>query len=221
MDLDDSGLKQLQQATRLRVNLESEAVREIARQPERLPLVRKKLEPFISRFKAFIAKRDYEAFNQADYALHYSIVELAQNPLLLELWQVVWETHAGLHRDRIETLWPDLRVVVNEHVYLIETVCSGDATASLEALQSHLEALLFRFKDELTTPPGDDIIGSVCAWLAYHLHQTFTLQEVAARVAFVSPVHLSRLFCQRHGVGFNAFVRRLKMDKAMHLLKHS
>lgn len=217
----DQEQKQLKETTRVRVLLESEAVAEIARHPDRLPEVRKKLTPFIPQVKAFISIRDYAAFHQADHCLHRNLIELAGNPLLLKLWDTVWEAHATLHRDRIEMFWPDLRVVVNEHVYLIETVCSGDATAALEALRSHLEAIIYRVKECHAMPPSGDLLEGTCAWLACHMHQSISLQEVARKVAFVSPGHLSRMFRQRYGMGFNAFVRRLKMDKAEHLLKHS
>lgn len=219
--MQEGTIKSLQKATRLRVLLELEAVAAVGNSPDRLPAARDRLTPLIAEFRVFTTSRDYAAFNQVDYRLHHTLVELAQDPLLLQLWEIAWEAQAALHRDQIASLWPDLRVVANEHVHLIQTICSGDVVATTEALRSHLEALLFRVLETQPAPPEGDTLERVCAWLSCNLHQTIRLHKVAQKVAYTSPGHLSRLFRQRYGVSFNAFVRQLRMDKAVHLLKES
>lgn len=214
-------LEKLEETSRLRVLLESHAVEEIARRPDRLDEVRTRMSPFIPRFKALVAQRDYAGFTKADYLLHRTLIELACNPLLLTLWERVWSDHALAHRDHLETYWPDMRVLADEHVYLIQTVCSGDATATLDALRSHLEGLLFRVKNTHATPGDRAVLERVCAYLSCHMHHRLSLEQIAREVAFVSPGHLSRLFRQRYGIGFQAYTHQLRMEKAATLLGHS
>lgn len=40
------------------------------------------------------------------------------------------------------------------------------------------------------------------------------LSEVAARIAFTSPGNLSRLFRRHHGLGFQAYLQKLRLEKA-------
>jgi transcriptional regulator GlxA family with amidase domain len=70
-----------------------------------------------------------------------------------------------------------------------------------------------------TTEPEGDPLQRATAHLAFRLHCPLKLTQVASKIAFTSPGNLSRLFRQQHGLSFQAYLQRLRLEKAAELLR--
>ena len=55
--------------------------------------------------------------------------------------------------------------------------------------------------------------------LAFRLHCPLKLTEVARKIAFTSVGNLSRLFRQHRGLSFQAYLQKLRLEKAAELLR--
>jgi len=178
------------------------------------------LRVVLERLDKAVRRRDYAAFRTADHDLHRGIVRLAAVPGLLEAWEEVWERQSGFHRRTFDECFPDARFLIEEHANLVETVLQGDPAAAEDAARSHVEAVWYRIAE----PPADscgaaDALQRAAAHLAFSLARPLRLEEVAAKVAFTSAGNLSRLFRQRYGMGFQAYLQKLRMEKAAELLR--
>lgn len=215
----DSALRKLMA---LRTHLEIFAAREsIARD---LPGARMRaaLDPALERMREAIQRRDSAAFFEADRVLHGTMIELAEVPLLMELWERVWTALSEFHRTSLSEHWPDLRILLAEHEYLVSAVSSGDAGAAEDGIRHHLEAIWFRLAEQRGEILQEtDPLQRAAAYLAFHYHRAISLRELAARIAFTSSGHLSRLFREHYGLSFQAYLQRMRLEKAAELLRQT
>lgn len=211
---------ELRRLSELRAMLEGFAARHAAshatpeaRQPELLRAI-------LRRLNRAVRQRDYPAFRAADEELHATVVAAADVPRLLEVWRVVWGGLQGFHQKGFEECFPDVRILIEEHEHLVETVAQGDPAAAEDAARSHVEAVWFRLAEqqhraEATTA---DPLQRAASHLAFRMHCPLRLSAIAKSVAFTSPGNLSRLFRQRYGMSFQAYLQQLRMEKAADLL---
>jgi AraC-like DNA-binding protein len=212
----------LRKLTELRAELEVFAVRQIimSRRPGcALPA---EFAPVIARMQSAARHADYATFHQEDFSLHRRIMELAGVPHLVEIWRILWTALAHFHEKSLTEHWPDLRALIYEHEYLVAAICSMDATSAEDGIRAHLGAIWFR----IAALRGDflreqDPLQRATAFLAFHLHREIRLASLAREIAFTSPGHLSKLFRDRYGCGFQAYLQNLRLDKAASLLAQS
>ena len=106
----------------------------------------------------------------------------------------------------------------------MEAIALGDPAAAEDAARSHVDAVWFRVAERSPAdadPHGDqnsDPLRRATSYLAFHLHTPVKLTEVATKVAFTSAGNLSRLFRQYYGLGFQAYLQKLRLEKAAELL---
>lgn len=169
-----------------------------------------------------VQRGDGHRLAEADEALHLAIIDLAVVPALREVWSTVWNALRTFHDASLRDHWPDLRSLQEEHAFLVDAVCSGDPGAAEDAARNHLEAVRYRMAEhEESEEAPPDPVQRVTAYLAFHLHRPLRLTDIARSVAFISPGHLSRLFRQRCGIGFQQYVQRERLDRAARLLRAS
>ena len=195
----------------------SHAARNAAASPETLTRMRLSLKRLVKAVRA----RDYVAFTRADLDLHQMIVGLANIPTLEAAWRVVWDGLLPLHKQGFDDYFPDSGTIAEEHDYLVETIAFGDPAAAEDAARTHVEAVWFRLAEQTksnTEPEGDPLQRAV-AHLVFRLHCPLKLTQVASKIAFTSPGNLSRLFRQQHGLSFQAYLQRLRLEKAAELLR--
>ncbi|MFN0079847.1 MAG: helix-turn-helix domain-containing protein [Prosthecobacter sp.] len=179
-----------------------------------------RLRTALKRLTAAVRVRNYREFRQADFELHATIIEMSQVPLLSEAWQLAWDGLLTLHEQGFEDYFPDTRVLADEHEHLVETIALGDPIAAEDAATSHVEAVWFRVAENSVTAAEaeNDPLQRATAHLAFSLHRPLKLTEVARKIAFTSPGNLSRLFRQHHGLSFQAYLQKLRLEKAAELL---
>ena len=195
----------------------SHAATHVAHQERKTTLLRE----ILKRLTVAVQHNDYPAFRQADYQLHAAIVALAEVPLLQETWLVVWNGLQEFHKTGFEELYPDRRVLIVEHEYLIAAVESGDSAAAAEAAHSHVEQHWFRIAERQSsvTARESHALQRAAAHLAFRMHRQLRLSEVASKVAFTSPGNLTRLFRRHYGIGFQQYLQKIRMEKAADLLR--
>ena len=195
----------------------SHAARNAASSPETLKRRRSTLTRLIKAVRA----RDYAGFRHADLELHQTIVGLANIPTLEVAWRAVWESLLTLHKHGFDNYFPDSGTIAEEHEYLVETIAFGDPAAAEDAARTHVEAVWLRLAEE--TRSNSDAESSplkrATVHLVFRLHCPLTLTHVATKIAFTSPGNLSRLFRRHHGISFQGYLQRLRMEKAAELLR--
>jgi AraC-like DNA-binding protein len=181
----------------------------------------KPLRAILKRLTSATRRRDYAAFRIADHELHAGIVTQAGVPQLLSAWQSVWAALEGFHRKAFDECFPDPRFLSDEHKHLIETIALGDPAAAEDAARSHVEAVWFRIAEKQgeASSHGTGALQRAAAHLAFSLARPLRLEDVAAKVAFTSPGNLSRLFRQHYGLSFQAYLQKLRLEKAAELLR--
>lgn len=212
---------ELRRLSELRSLLEGFAARHAARHAARMPEHLRSLRSILKRLTKSLLVRDYSGFREADLELHETIIEMAQVPQLKAAWRLAWDGLQPLHGQGFDDYYPDARVLANEHEHLVETVVLGDPAAAEDAARSHVEAVWFRVAEKTGSAHenhGDPLKRAV-AHLAFQLHSPLKLTEVARKVAFTSAGNLSRLFRQRHGLSFQGYLQKLRLEKAAELLK--
>ncbi len=184
--------------------------------PERL----EKLRSVLKRLTGALRVRDYPAFREADFELHDTIIDLANVPRLKASWRLAWDGLLHFHGQGFEDYFPDARVLADEHEHLVETIALGDPAAAEDAARSHVEAVWFRVaeKSKAAAEPQGDPLRRATAHLAFRLHCPLKLTEVARKVAFTSAGNLSRLFRQHHGLSFQAYLQKVRLEKGAELL---
>jgi AraC-like DNA-binding protein len=211
----------LRRLSELRAVLEGLAARHAATHSAEAAGSLKDLRAVLKRLTSATRRRDYAAFRASDHELHACIVGLAAVPQLLPAWQSVWDALKGFHRKAFDECFPDARFLSDEHEHLVETIALGDPTAAEDAARSHVEAVWFRIAEQHgdTTSAGAAALQRAAAHLAFRFGRPLRLGDVAAKVAFTSPGHLSRLFRQHYGLGFQAHLQELRLEKAAELLR--
>lgn len=213
----------LRKLSELRSTLDALAARHAAMNAATSPVVLKQLRTLLRRVTQTLRQRDYGAFRRADRELHECIIQLSGVPLLHETWQRIWDSMLAFHRQGFDDYFPDARVLAEEHEHLVETIALGDPAAAEDAARSHVEAVWFRVAEAGTAAPepAGDPLQRAAVHLAFRLHCPLKLTEVARTVAFTSPGNLSRLFRRRHGLSFQAYLQKLRLEKAAELLRHT
>ena len=182
----------------------------------------KPLGGILERLRIAVLHHDYPAFQAADYELHERIVILAGVPLLRETWLVVWNGLQDFHKTGFEECFPDARILIEEHEHLVETILLGDSAAAEDAARAHVEAVWFRLAERqggVDAAAPSDPLQRAAAHLAFRMHCPLRLSEVAETVAFTSPGNLSRLFRQHYGLSFQAYLQKIRLEKAAELLR--
>ncbi len=212
---------ELRKLSELRAQLEGLAARHAALRAGRDEAALRHLQALLKKLAAATRRRDYPEFLAADHGLHAAIVELARVPCLMESWQIVWEAFQSFHRKTFEECFPDARFLGDEHEYLVETIALGDPAAAEDAARSHIEAVWYRIAEQQGTPAAGaaDALQRAASHLAFRLARPLSLTEVAAKVAFTSPGNLSRLFRRHYGLSFQAYLQKLRLEKAAELLR--
>lgn len=202
----------------LRAHLEGYAARHAAMRAVREPSGCKLLKDVLNRLAAALKANDYQGFQQADFDLHTAIIRLAGVPLLYESWLPVWQGLRELHSSSFHECWPDLRVLVQEHVHLVEDICRGEPAAAEETARSHVQAVWYRYAEAQMDSAETDPLQRATAAIAFRLGSPISLKKLAAKIAFTSSGHLSRLFKQHYGVSYRQYVQNLRLEKASRLL---
>jgi AraC-like DNA-binding protein len=195
----------------------SHAARNAAASPQVLARMRSILKQLIKSVRA----RDYAGFRHADLELHQTIIGLANIPTLEAAWRVVWEGLRPLHKQGFEDYFPDSGTIAEEHEYLVETIALGDPAAAEDAARTHIEAVWLRIAEQQRSNSDAESspLKRATVHIAFRLHCPLTLTHVANKIAFTSPGNLSRMFRRHHGVSFQCYVQRLRMEKAAELLR--
>jgi AraC-like DNA-binding protein len=211
---------ELRRLSELRSVLEGFAARHAATHATASPGTLKQLRSILKRLTNALLAKNYSAFRQADLELHETIVNLANIPLLQETWRSVWDNLGALHKQGFDDCFPDPRTIAEEHEHLVETIALGDPAAAEDAARTHIEAVWFGLAEQsnFTTEPEGDPLKRAVAHLVFRLHCPLKLTHVANKIAFTSPGNLSRLFRQQHGLSFQAYLQRLRLEKAAELL---
>lgn len=211
---------ELRRLSELRSLLEGFAARHAASRAASSPEQLKQLRRHLKQLTQALRMRDYAAFREADLALHETLIEMAQVPQLQAAWRLAWDGLLHFHGQGFEDYFPDARVLADEHEHLVETIALGDPAAAEDAARSHVEAVWFRVaeKTRAATEPSGDPLQRAMAHLAFRLHSPLKLTEVARQIAFTSPGNLSRLFRQQHGLSFQGYLQKLRLEKAAELL---
>lgn len=212
---------ELRRLSELRSLLEGFAARHAARHAVDSPESLEELGTALKDLTRALRSSDYDAFREADLRLHETLIRMAQVPGLDAAWRLVWDGLLDFHEQGFEDYFPDVRVLIDEHEHLVETIALGDPVAAEDAARGHVEAVWFRV-EEKSSASAEQMGGALqraTAHLAFRLHCPLKLSEVASKVAFTSAGNLSRLFRQHHGLGFQAYLQRLRMEKAAELLR--
>lgn len=212
---------ELRPLSELRALLEGFAARHAATRAASAPDTLDRLRLVLRRLSKAARARDYAAFRHADFELHETMVNLAAVPLLREAWLTVWNGLLDFHERGFEECFPDVRILSEEHEHLVETIALGDPVAAEDAARSHIEAVWYRLAEQHDTAgvPSADALQRATAHVAFRMHCPLRLTEVAHQVAFTSPGNLSRLFRQHHGVSFQGYLQKVRLEKAAELLR--
>ncbi|WP_395746056.1 helix-turn-helix domain-containing protein [Prosthecobacter sp.] len=214
-------LAELRKLSELRSVLEGFAARHAATNAAASPDALKQLRTILKRVTRSVRERDYASFRRADFELHDTIIQLAAVPWLRETWRTIWDSLQAFHKQGFDDYFPDARVLADEHEHLVETIALGDPAAAEDAARNHVEAVWFRLAERKQTAadPHGDPLQRTTAHLPFRLHCPLKLTDVANKIAFTSPGNLSRLFRQRHGLSFQAYLQKLRLEKAAELLR--
>ncbi len=163
---------------------------------------------------------DYDRFIAADRDLHLVIAQLANVHGLPEVWETCRRYWDSFRVGTIRSCYPDLDMLLEAHRPIVRFICSGSCNAAEDAAKAHLDAVWHRLAElRSVSPPAANRLARVCAYLAFHLHESTTLEYLAHNVAHMSAGHLARLFREQCGRSYTDYVRELRMKKAGQLLK--
>ena len=170
--------------------------------------------------RATARTNDYAAFLEADMLFHRTIVQLAATPALPETWSVLEEHFRAFAGWAQRALFRDLNMIAEAHRAQLETITAGDERAAEHAARVDLDALwqMLRERPVETTHEADPV-ERVRAYMILNLHRPLAFSVVAHDIAHLSPSHLSRLFQARYKHSFTAYLQKLRMERASHLLQ--
>lgn len=106
-----------------------------------------------------------------------------------------------------------------EHVFLLEAWQSPDDWVAEESTHQHLEGGWYRLaatlqSSEQTINPVD----RATAFISTHFASEISIPWIASYVSYVSTSHLNRLFREKLGISPNAFLKRIRLERAAELL---
>lgn len=172
------------------------------------------------RMRHAAREKNYPAFLEADMFFHREIASLARTEILPELWQQLESTLrpfvSWVHRE----LFGDLETIANTHAPFFEAIAAGDARAAERLAQIDLDSLW----QMLTSMPAEpeteaDPVERLCAYVILNLHRRLVFATLAREVCNLSRSHLAKLFVDRRGESFQAYVQNLRMRRASDLLR--
>ncbi len=119
-------------------------------------------------------------------------------------------------------LWTESRELTElaETLWLRSLGRPGKIGPALDAIARTLVAELFRLDDSGTRCRDTQAIDSAISHLHEHLGSRVAVAELAERLR-CSTGHFHRLFKKRTGMTPNVYLNRLRVQKAMQLLRHS
>ncbi len=65
-----------------------------------------------------------------------------------------------------------------------------------------------------------DIVEIMASYVREHYNREISLQELAEKELFMNQDYLSHLFAKKRGIGFAAYVKQVRMEKAKEFLRH-
>jgi AraC-like DNA-binding protein len=216
--LPDFALTRMKAVTEMRAAIDGLAARYAARRvaegadPEPL------LEA-LARVRDAAQAGDCERVIADDRALHLAIVAFAGVDGMRRVWETAASHMEPFHAETVRECWPDLRVLFEAHMPIVDAICDGDGQAAEDAAKAHLDAVWYRLAEQSGDASlPDDPLNRALAYLAFHLDETIRLNSLARRVARSSPGHLARLFRRQYGCSVTAYLRAMRMHKAVELL---
>lgn len=212
---------ELRRLSELRALLEGFGARCAALQSAKNPAQFHDLQRHLQCLAEATRCHDYQAFRDADHQLHRDIMTLAGVPELLPAWQLIWNRLLDFHQQAFEECFPDARFLSEAHEHLVRTLLQGDPAAAEDAARSHVEAVWFRLAEAHSTPHHGTPLQRAVSHLAFSLARPLRLQQVAQEVAFTSAGHLSRLFRRTYGLSFQAYLQKIRLEKAADLLRQT
>lgn len=203
---------------RLRSTLEAFAATRLPAHPRREDILRG-LKKHLAGLKSCARRGGYEAFHQADMALHRALIASCGVPTLAEAWQAAARALDAEILAVKKEHWPSLMGLYREHELLLEAWSSGDASVIEQATHHHLEVGWYRRALAAgRLPEAGEAVDRVASFLSAHYASAVDLQWVAANVAFMSSRHMTRLFKARFGASPRAWLRRHRLERAAQLL---
>ncbi len=92
-------------------------------------------------YAALLASTDApEAFAKADYAFHYRIAQIAHNPIIAKVYDVIDEILSSAMVDIVRLLGSEMGL--KYHRKLIDALKSGDKAACEELMEAHIEVTI-------------------------------------------------------------------------------
>lgn len=162
---------------------------------------------------------DYAAFLQADRGFHHAISHLAGVPVLVEMWTLLDRDMHDFVGWAHRVLFHDLQMIADGHAMQFEAISGGNAEIAERAAHLDLDSLWQMLTSQPAEPLGEpDAVERACAYIMLNLHRPLRLQEVARDVVHLSPSHLAKLFRDRRGESFSAYVQTLRLRRAASLL---
>lgn len=160
--------------------------------------------------------------DEADCTLHLAIARVAEVPGLDEAWQIIARKQEEFRAECRRNCWPDLSILAEGHRPIVDAICAGNQAAAEKAAHAHSQAIWYRLAGkERDTAILNDPLAQACAYVAFNLHESIRLGDLARYYAHTSPGHLARLFRTRYGIGFTVYLRQLRLRKAVELLTSS
>ncbi|MCL6453899.1 MAG: GntR family transcriptional regulator [Alicyclobacillus sp.] len=110
------------------------------------------LEEIVKRFEVAQSAKDVGEMIQADIAFHHTVVKLADNGRLLDLYKSL-DTQVGAMFIAVQSKAPSrMARLAGMHQELIEALRSGDVTVACDALEQHYLSALHSLRRVNGTP---------------------------------------------------------------------
>jgi len=222
MNWNESQVRRIRETQQLRGAIEAFAARRLAEKAAREEADPQRLVKAFELLTDTAHRNDYDRFITADVAFHRTMIELADVTGLVEAWEIVQSRQAEFQSDTIRAHWPHLEVLAELHRPILEAVVAGDAAGAQQSVVSHLDVVWYRMADiGAGVLLRRDPVAAACAYLDLHIQQPLQLKDVAKNVCRTSTSHLARLFRQKLGMSFTAYLREIRLKRAAALLKSS
>ncbi|OAM88092.1 FCD domain-containing protein [Termitidicoccus mucosus] len=211
--------EKFRELTSLRAEIEAFGASRTVRRAAAEPALLDRLRDICARIRRAAHRGDCVACREADAEFHETVMDMSGVPGLAAMWKIAWEKLGAFYLPRFDHDVSGWRNSVVEHEYLLETIRLGEPVAAEEAVRNHIEATYVSQCAAMGTPDAErDVLFLATRHMAAQLQYPLRLGDVAARVARVCPRHLTRLFHRQHGMGFKAYLQKLRMAKAAELM---
>ncbi|UUO09223.1 helix-turn-helix domain-containing protein [Blastopirellula sp. J2-11] len=201
-------------ASRFRAVLERHAIETILDADGIVPLL-PEFRSLLGELEQSAKQNDYERFMSIDHALHRCMVGGAKVPGLLESWEHVFTLHTDEMWTILQSMWPRLIDLYQEHVHLIAAWETKDHYVALPATEEHIRAGWYRVRvlsggEASNLGPAE----RVAAYLQIHYARKLEVPWLARHVAFLSSPQLNRLFQKQLNCSPNQYLKRIRLDRA-------